>query len=113
MDTIEIFNIFIKWAIPLACASGVAFIIKQLKFNIAMRKSQVSMLRSQIVSKCEKYLDQGYLPDYARYCLEELFKNYQAMGGNHGTGLLVDKCFELPLKAKPIRRKEETQCKNG
>ena len=75
----EIIKLIIEWAIPFVCAGGVVFVKKQLKFNKAMKSSQVSMLRSQIVSKCEKYLDQGYLPDYARYCLEELFKDYQAM----------------------------------
>ena len=30
--------------------------------------------------------------------IEELFKDYQNMGGNHGTEILVNKCFELPLK---------------
>ncbi len=94
----EIIKLIIEWAIPFACAGGVVFIKKQLKFNKAMKDSQLAMVRSQIVSKCEKYLDQGYLPDYARYCLEELFRNYKAMGGNHSTEILVNKCFELPLK---------------
>lgn len=98
MESNEIIKIFMNWLIPFACAGGITFIIKQLKFNKAMKSSQVSMLRSQIVSKCEKYLNQGYLPDYARYCLEELFKDYQNMGGNHGTEILVNKCFKLPLK---------------
>jgi len=62
-----------------------------------MKESMLALTRSQIVSKCETYLKRGYLPEYARYCLEELFKNYQALGGNHGVEMLVDKCFDLPL----------------
>lgn len=95
-----IFKIFIQWLIPFACASGFAFIIKQLKenkkCNEAMKASMLTLIRSQIVGKCETYVKEGYLPEYARYCLEELFKEYKALGGNHGVEVLVNKCFELP-----------------
>ena len=80
---------------------GFAFISKQLKDNKqnneAMKNSMLSLIRSQIVGKCESYMKQGYLPEYARYCLEELFKEYKILGGNHGVETLVNQCFELPL----------------
>lgn len=80
---------------------GFAFISKQLKDNKqnnnAMKSSMLSLIRSQIVGKCESYMKQGYLPEYARYCLEELFKQYKVLGGNHGIETLVNQCFELPL----------------
>ena len=64
------------------------------------RPSMLSLIRSQIVGKCETYMKQGFLPEYARYCLEELFKQYKALGGNHGVETLVNKCYELPLSIK-------------
>lgn len=83
---------------------GFAFISKQLKDNKqnneAMKSSMLSLIRSQIVGKCESYMKQGYLPEYARYCLEELFKQYQVLGGNHGIEILVNKCYELPISKK-------------
>lgn len=100
----EIFMIFIQWFIPFACASGFAVISRQLKenkkSNDAMKASMLSLIRSQIVGKCENYIKQGYLPEYARYCLEELFKQYQVLGGNHGIEVLVNKCYELPISKK-------------
>ena len=97
----EILKIFIQWFIPFACAGGFALISKQLKenktSNEAMKASMLSLIRSQIVGKCEGYMKQGYLPEYARYCLEELFKQYKALGGNHGIEVLVNKCYELPI----------------
>mgnify|MGYP001025212146 FL=1 len=100
----EIFKIFIQWFIPFACAGGFALISKQLKenrkSNDAMKASMLSLIRSQIVGKCESYMKQGYLPEYARYCLEELFKQYKALGGNHGIEVLVNKCYELPISKK-------------
>ena len=84
----EVLKIFIQWFIPFSCAGGFALISKQLKenktSNEAMKASMLSLIRSQIVGKCEVYMKQGYLPEYARYCLEELFKQYKALGGNHG-----------------------------
>lgn len=72
----------------------------KLKFNQdhneAIRKAMISILRSQIVSKCEKYQELGYLPDYVRSCLCDLFAQYSALGGNHGVGILVDETLKLP-----------------
>lgn len=64
--------------------------------NKAMKEATIAMLRSQIISKCETYQKLGYLPEYARYCLTDLFKQYTALGGNHGVNLLVDEVLKLP-----------------
>ena len=64
--------------------------------NKAMEKSMMILLRSQIVSKCENYQGMGYLPDYARSCLCDLFEQYTALGGNHGVNVLVDEVLKLP-----------------
>lgn len=64
--------------------------------NEAMKASMMILLRSQIVGKCENYQKEGYLPDYARNCLDDLFRQYTALGGNHGVGVLVDETFKLP-----------------
>ena len=64
--------------------------------NKAMEKSMMILLRSQIVSKCENYQSMGYLPDYARSCLCDLFEQYTALGGNHGVNVLVDEVLKLP-----------------
>lgn len=66
------------------------------KNNKAQKEATIAMLRSQIVSKCETYQKLGYLPEYARYCLTDLFKQYTALGGNHGVNILVDEVLKLP-----------------
>lgn len=100
----NILKIFIQWLIPFACAGGFALISKQLKENKksdeAMKASMLSLIRSQIVGKCETYMQQGFLPEYARYCLEELFIQYKALGGNHGIEVLVNNCYELPTSKR-------------
>lgn len=92
-------DIIIKWGIPFVLTGIIGYIVKQLKDNKennhAMKDSMVLLLRSQIVSKCEKYLQLGYLPDYARSCLNDLFKQYEVLGGNHGVKILINKTFSL------------------
>lgn len=104
-------EIIIKWGIPFILTGIIGYIMKELKdnrnSNKAMKQGMIILMRSQIVGKCEKYQDMGYLPDYARSCLEDLFKEYEVLGGNHGVGKLVDKTFELPT----VRREYEIRSK--
>ena len=90
----------IKWGIPFILTGIITYIIRELKANksnnTAMKNGLLSIIRSQIVSKCEKYQKEKCLPEYARYCLEDLFKQYKQLGGNHGIEILVTKTFELP-----------------
>ena len=93
----------INWGIPIVLAGILAFMKKMINDNKSMKASILALIRSQIVSKCESYQKKGYLPEYARYCLEDLFKNYENLGGNHGIKTLVNKTFELP----PVKKEEE------
>jgi len=103
----EIPNLILRWAIPFICTAVLGYIMKKLKendqSNLAMKKSMIILLRSQIVSKAEKYEELGYLPDYARSCIVDLFSQYKELGGNHGVEILVDKILKLPA----IKNKKE------
>lgn len=77
------------------------------KNNKAMEQSMIILLRSQIVSKCEKYQELGYLPDYARSCICDLFAQYTDLGGNHGVNILVDEVLKLPaIKINALQKEE-------
>ena len=102
-----IINTAISYIIPVILAGILGYIIKIYKDSKAMRQAMVSLLRSQIVGKCEKCLDQGYLPDSVRNCLEDLFNQYTVLGGNHGVSKLVDQTFLLPPKKKRSKKNEK------
>ena len=102
-----IVNTILSWAIPVILAGILSCLIKIYKDNKAMRQAMISLLRSQIVGKCEKCLDQGYLPDSVRNCLEDLFNQYTILGGNHGVSKLVDQTFLLPPKKKRSKKIEK------
>ena len=91
-----ILDLIIKWTVPTLLGGAMGVITYMLKKNHAMKNSMVLLLRSQIVGKCETYLELGYLPSYARNCISDLFEEYTKLGGNHGVKSLVDNCFELP-----------------
>lgn len=90
----------IQWLVPTILTALSGYLVKELKenkkSNTAIKDSMVLLLRSQITGKIEKYMELGYLPDYARSCIEDLFTQYKYLGGNHGVDLLVNKCFNLP-----------------
>ena len=92
----------IKWIIPLVCTALLTVVQKELKQNknnnVAMKDSMVILLRSQIVSKCEKYEELGYLPDYARSCICDLYTQYKTLGGNHGVEVLVNETLKLKAR---------------
>lgn len=103
----EVIKIILNWLIPIILMGIFSFLVKLFKDMGTVKSSQLSLIRSQIVSKCEKYLDQEYLPEYARYCLNELFEQYKELGGNHGIEILVNRCLELPLNDKRGNRIEK------
>ena len=94
----EILMTIFKWLIPVVLTGISGVVVKIYKDNKAVKLALLSIIRSQIVSKCESYQNKKYLPEYARYCLEDLFVQYKALGGNHGIEILVNNTFELPSK---------------
>ena len=99
MDTIKI---ILEWAIPFFLTGICAFIAKFMtsvkKNNEVMKEAMKSILRSQIISKSENYLSLGYLPSYARDCLDSLEEQYELLGGNGSTKSLVSQALLLPPK---------------
>jgi hypothetical protein len=96
----EVTKIILNWLIPVVLTGIFVFLQKNAKDNKIMKMSMLSLIRSQIVSKCESYNKKGFLPEYARYCLSDLFEQYKALGGNHGIEVLVNNTFELPSNEK-------------
>lgn len=97
-----IIEIILKWAIPTILTGLMGYIVKELKdnkkYNYATKNSTILLLRSQIVGKCEKCIEVGYITDYTRSCIEDLFEEYNKLGGNHGVSALVEQAFALPPK---------------
>ena len=109
----DILKIVLGWGIPVVLGAILAFMVKIVKDNKAMKESMLSLIRSQIVGKCENYLRRGCIHEYARYCLEELFKQYKILGGNHGVEALVNRTFALPLETEVIENGQVQEMDKG
>ncbi len=92
----------INYLIVAVIGALITFLGTQIRQNKSLKCSIVSLLRSQIVASCELYNKAGYLPDYARYTINELGDNYCSLGGNHGIQELITKTNQLP----PIKMKK-------
>jgi hypothetical protein len=92
----------LNWIVPSLIGGLITFLTIQIKQNKSLKCSIVALLRGNIVSVAEQYTKLGYLPDYARYTINELGKNYCNLGGNHGIDELVVKTNQLP----PIKMKK-------
>jgi hypothetical protein len=97
----NITEIILNWGIPTLIGALITFVFTLVAQNKALRDSMVAVLRGLIVSNCEQYNKLKYLPDYARYTINELGKNYSKLGGNHGIKELILKTNQLP----PIKMK--------
>ena len=89
-------EIILNWFVPTLIGGIIAILGTQIKQSKALKCSIVALLRSQIVGMCEQYNKLGYLPDYARYTINELGANYTNLGGNHGIQELITKTNQLP-----------------
>lgn len=95
-------TMILNWIVPTLIGGILAILGTQVKQSKALKCSIVALLRGQIVSSCEQYNKIGYLPDYARYTINELGDNYSNLGGNHGIQELITKTNQLP----PIKNKK-------
>ena len=100
----NIVQMIFQWVIPTLLTALSTYMVNALrnnkKSNDAMKDSMRIILRSQIVSKVEQYEKLGYLPDYARSCIEDLYTEYKNLNGNHGVDQLVNQAFNLPAIKK-------------
>lgn len=77
---------------------------RQCKFN-AMELGVQALLRSQIIHTYNKYMDLKEMPIYERENIDQLFAQYENLGGNGTIKDLVGKLKNLPT---PCEKKEET-----
>ena len=64
--------------------------------NEAIAEGVKSLLRDNIVTNYNKYSNKGYCPIYAKENIEETFKAYEKLGGNHTAKSLYEKLIKLP-----------------
>lgn len=59
-----------------------------------------ALLRANIISIYNKYMDRGEIPIYERENIDHLYKEYKALGGNGVIESLMEKLTDLPTPRK-------------
>ena len=71
--------------------------IKQQQIeNEALRNGMRSLLKSQIVTQCERAMDDGWCGARLRDTINDLYQSYHALGGNGTVTDIVDQTRKLP-----------------
>ena len=64
--------------------------------NEAIAEGVQALLRENIVSNYNRYLDKGFCPIYAKESTKRVYKAYAALGGNDVATSLYKKLLEMP-----------------
>lgn len=90
----------------------VTFIGVTLRQTVVKYKSiqngMLSLLRAELIRSGEKYIEQGWIPYYAREAYEKAYKSYHGLGGNGSMAQLFEAVMKLPT-VRPKNRKGENK----
>ena len=104
MNAMDLVAIAVKWAVPALCAALAAFAAGQVKHlrqeDKAVRLGVQALLRDRIYQAHSHYMERGFYPIYARENVEEMYKQYHALGGNGTVTNLVREMDGLPTTHK-------------
>lgn len=103
METIEIIRMAVAWLVPFALGGIVAWVgsfhRQQKKENAAIKSGVRALLYDRIVQAYVHYHDDlGFIPLDALRSIEEVYKNYEALGGNGVGKELFERLKELPTR---------------
>lgn len=94
---------WVEWLFALATAIlslGYRSISKRLqeerKKNEAIAEGVQALLRENIVSSYNRYLDKGYCPIYAKESAKKIYAAYRQLGGNDVATSLYNKILAMP-----------------
>ena len=78
---------------------AVAFIGATLRQTVVKYKSiqdgMLSLLRAELIRSGEKYIEQGWIPIYAKDAYDKAYKAYHGLGGNGSMTELHDSVMSL------------------
>lgn len=76
----------------------VAYIKREANAQKALREGMVALLRDRIYQAHNQYIHLGYFPIDAREVVEDMFKQYKALGGNGIVAHLKEALDALPTE---------------
>lgn len=75
-----------------------SYFAMNLRRHKALEKGVQALLRTEIISIYNKYMELGYCPIYAKENIEALYKEYKALGGNGTATSMTEYIRKLPTE---------------
>ena len=98
----QIISIIINYIIPVVLGAIIGFTVTQLKAlkkkNKAIEEGLVALLRNELVRRYREYEQKGEVSILDKENMEEMFKQYENLGGNGTVKKLMEELFKLPTK---------------
>ena len=98
----QIISIIINYIIPVILGAIIGFTVTQLKAlkkkNKAIEEGLVALLRNELVRRYREYEQKGEVSILDKENMEEMFKQYENLGGNGTVKKLMEELFKLPTK---------------
>lgn len=98
-------NFIIEYWLEFVFSSGLCvlgFIVKllfaRLKRLTLVERGMQALLKDRIIQAYNKTIEQGYCPIYCLECINELYEQYHALGGNGTVTKLVEELRHLPTQ---------------
>lgn len=102
MSNVNVVSILISYLIPTLLGAGIGFLTSKLKKNRAKEKAieegVQALLRNELVRRYREYEIKGEMSILDKENIEEMFKQYENLGGNGTVKHLMTELMELPTK---------------
>ena len=112
MEVLTLYQILCLIGVP-SFATVIGWIYKNLKRNDketnAVKLGIQALLRGQMISDYNRWMDKGYAPIYARENFQNCWEQYHSLGVNGVMDDIHEKFMELPTKRPKKTNNEDDE----
>lgn len=102
MANVNVLSILISYLIPAVLGAGIGFLSGKVKKDRAKEKAieegVQALLRNELVRRYREYEIKGEMSILDKENIEEMFKQYENLGGNGTVKQLMTELMQLPTK---------------
>lgn len=102
MSNVNVLQILISYLIPVVLGAAIGFLSSKVKKDRAKEKAieegVQALLRNELVRRYREYEIKGEMSILDKENIEEMFKQYENLGGNGTVKHLMGELMELPTK---------------
>lgn len=102
MENINILQIVFNYIVPLLLGGMIGFLSTKMKNHNkkdkAIEEGLVALLRNELVRRYREYEQKGEMSILDKENVEDMFKQYENLGGNGTVKKMYKELLELPTK---------------